>query len=122
MWRIAPESKLVVSVKSNPGEHTSSACGNGGYRNVKPRRSTPVPGLRPQDTHVLLATMNKDALQVFVDNSLVWDGVLGAAALSFDGPVGMRSDNARLQIGLRAGVVEKGGQLSACSSSAEAAE
>jgi hypothetical protein len=25
MWRIEPESRLVVSVKSNPGEHTSAA-------------------------------------------------------------------------------------------------
>jgi hypothetical protein len=34
MWRIEPESKLVVSVKSNPGQHTSAECGNRGYRNV----------------------------------------------------------------------------------------
>ena len=26
MWRIEPESKLVVSVKNNPGEHTSAQC------------------------------------------------------------------------------------------------
>ena len=39
MWRIEPESKLVVSVKSNPGEHTSAQCGNRGYQNIKPRRS-----------------------------------------------------------------------------------
>ena len=51
MWRIEPESKLVVSVKSNPGQQTSSQCGNRGYRNVKPRRSTPVPALRSGDSH-----------------------------------------------------------------------
>src|SRR5580704_14994133 len=51
MWRIEPESKLVVSVKSNAGQHTSTECGNRGYRNIKPRRSTPVPGLRSRDTH-----------------------------------------------------------------------
>jgi hypothetical protein len=35
MWRIEPESKLVVSMKSNPGQHTSAECGNRGYRNIK---------------------------------------------------------------------------------------
>jgi hypothetical protein len=58
MWRIEPESKLVVSVKSNPGQHTSAECGNRGYRNVKARRSTPVPALRSGDAHVLRAEMN----------------------------------------------------------------
>jgi len=43
MWRIEPESKLVVSVKTNPGEHSSAECGNRGYQNIKPRRSSPVP-------------------------------------------------------------------------------
>ena len=37
MWRIEPESKLVVSVKSNPGEHTSAQCSNQGYQNIKPQ-------------------------------------------------------------------------------------
>ena len=35
MWRIEPESKLVVSIKSNPGQHTSAECSNRGYRNIK---------------------------------------------------------------------------------------
>jgi hypothetical protein len=103
MWRIEPESKLVVSVKSNPGEHTSAQCGNHGYQNIKPRRSVPVPTLRSGDTHVLRAQMNGAEMQVFADNSLVWEGSVGQDALAFDGPVGMRSDNARLQIDLRTG-------------------
>jgi hypothetical protein len=103
MWRIEPESKLVVSVKSNPAEHTSAQCGNRGYQNIKPRRSVPVPPLRSGDTHTLRAEMNGAEMQVFADNSLVWEGSVGPDALSFDGPVGMRSDNARLQIDLRTG-------------------
>jgi hypothetical protein len=103
MWRIEPESKLVVSVKSNPGEHTSAQCGNRGYQNIKPRRSVPVPTLRSGDTHVLRAQMNGAEMQVFADNSLVWEGSVGPDALAFDGPVGIRSDNARLQIDLRTG-------------------
>jgi len=102
MWRIEPESKLVVSVKSNPGQHTSTECGNRGYRNIKPRRSTPVPALRSGEAHTLRAEMNGAEVKVFVDDSLVWEGSVGPDALAFDGPVGIRSDNARLQLELRA--------------------
>jgi hypothetical protein len=102
MWRIEPESKLVVSIKSNPGQHSSAECGNRGYRNIKPLRSKPVPLLRSGDSHDLRAEVNGDQLKVFADHSLVWEGSLGPDALSFDGPVGIRSDNARLQLELRA--------------------
>jgi hypothetical protein len=103
MWRIEPESKLVVSVKSNPGEHTSAQCGNRGYQNIKPLRSTPVPALNSGETHTLRAQMNGNEMKVFADNSLVWEGTVGPDALSFDGPVGIRSDNARLQVALLTG-------------------
>ena len=103
MWRIEPESKLVVSVKSNPGQHTSAQCGNRGYQNIKPTRSKPVPILNPGDTHTLRAEMNGAELRVFADKSLVWEGSVGPEALTFDGPVGIRSDNARLQIDLETG-------------------
>ena len=53
MWRMEPESKLVVSVKSNPGQHTSAECGNGGYRNIKPLRTSAVPVVRAGDRHEL---------------------------------------------------------------------
>ncbi len=71
MWRIEPESKLVVSVKTNPGQHTSAQCTIHGYRNVKPQHSMPVPQLRPGDTHTLRAELNLDQLRVFVDNAVV---------------------------------------------------
>ncbi len=103
MWRFEPESKLVVSVKINPGQHTSAECGNRGYENIKPNHSKPVPTLRSGDTHVLDAQMDGAELEVFVDHSLVWEGSVGPDALRFDGPVGIRSDNARLEISLRAG-------------------
>ncbi len=103
MWRIEPESKLVVSVKSNPGQHSSAQCGNRGYQNIKPSRSKPVPPLNPGDTHTLRAEMNGAEVRVFADKSLVWEGSVGPDALAFDGPVGIRSDNARLQIDLDTG-------------------
>jgi hypothetical protein len=102
MWRIEPESKLVVSVKSNPGEHSSAECGNRGYKNIKPRKSRPVPVLRSGESHVLRADVNGEEMNVFVDNLLVWEGSVGAEAGRFEGPVGIRSDNARLQIQLMA--------------------
>src|SRR5580658_2734499 len=66
MWRIEPESKLVVSVKTNPGQHSSAECGNRGYQNIKPRRSSPVPSLNPGDAHSLRAGLNGTEMQVFV--------------------------------------------------------
>jgi hypothetical protein len=124
MWRIEPESRLVVSVKSNPGEHTSAQCGNRGYRNIKPRRSAPVPALHAGDAHALRAEMNGAALKVFVDNVIVWEGSVGADALVFDGPVGIRSDNARLQIELRAGrtLETQTGHAPGCRSGSEESE
>lgn len=103
MWRIDPESKLVVSVKSNPGEHTSAECGNRGYQNIKARKSRPVPTLRIGDTHRLRAEMRAEELNVFVDNTLVWEGSVGTEGGRFEGPVGIRSDNAKLQLELRVG-------------------
>lgn len=124
MWRIEPESKLVVSVKSNPGQHSSAQCGNRGYRNIKPRRSTPVPALRSGDAHTLRAEMNGAEMKVFADNALVWEGSVGPDALGFDGPVGIRSDNARLQIDLRAGQPLKAqpGRAAGCRSGGEESE
>jgi hypothetical protein len=101
MWRIEPEAKLVVSAKTNPEEHSSAECGNRGYRNVKPARAAPVPMLRPGDTHVLRAELGGNSMRVLIDGHPVWEGEVGAEALRLGGPVGLRSDNARLEIDLR---------------------
>jgi hypothetical protein len=105
MWRFAPQAELVVSVKSNPGQHASAECGNRGYRNVKPSRGSRVPVLRQGDRHSLRAEMNGEQLLVSVDGAVVWDGNVGSDALRLDGPVGIRSDNVRLEIELQAGEV-----------------
>src|SRR6202167_5345606 len=103
IWRVEPESRLVFSVKSNPGQPTSAECANRGYRNIKPRRSSPVPLLHPGDTHTLRAEMDADFLRVFADGTVVWEGALGADVLNLNGPVGIRSDNVRLRLRLEAG-------------------
>jgi hypothetical protein len=103
MWRIEPEPELVVSVKSNPGQHTSAECGNRGYRNIKPVHRSLLPPLRPGAAHALRAEMNGVELRVYADNNLVWEGSVGSEAGSLTGPVGIRSDNARLELEVRAG-------------------
>jgi hypothetical protein len=103
MWRISPESKLVVSVKSNPGQHTSLECANRGYRNIKPVHSSPVPVLRPGVTHTLRAELNDAEMRVYADDNLVWEGNVGSEGERLNGPVGIRSDNAKMEIELRAG-------------------
>jgi hypothetical protein len=124
MWRIEPQSKLVVSVKRNPGQHTSAECGNRGYRNIKPRHSAPVPALSIGAEHTLRGELSGEQMRVFVDNALVWDGSVAPDALDLDGPVGVRSDNARLNLALRAGLPLKGppAQMPACRTGSEEAE
>jgi hypothetical protein len=102
MWRIEPESRIVVSVKSNPGKHTSAQCGNEGYRNIKSIHGGAAPKLRPNDKRLLRAEISGQQLRVSVDGAVVWQGGLGGEALGFDGPVGIRSDNARVEFGLLA--------------------
>ena len=100
MWRFAPEPSLIVSVKRNPGLHASRACGTAGYRNVTPSRATPVEAPQIGTTHRLAAALDGAALHVVIDGRPVWDGELGPEALDMDGPVGVRSDNARLEVAL----------------------
>jgi hypothetical protein len=101
MWRIEPESKLVVSVKTNPGAHTSTECGNRGYENINPLKSSPVPHLQAGQSHTLSVEMKNSELSVFVDNREVWQGDVGPTAAKLDGPIGIRSDNAHLEFELR---------------------
>lgn len=103
MWRIEPESKVVVSIKRNSGQSRSAECGNRGYQNIKPRRASPVPPLRPGDTHTFGARLDGNELHVFVDKREVWEGDLGPEASGLEGPLGIRSDNVKLDLGLAAG-------------------
>lgn len=100
MWRIEPESKLVVSVKRNPGMSKSSECGNHGYTNIKARRSSPVPRMNAGESHTLRAEMNGSELRVSVDGRVAWEGDVGPEALSLNGPVGVRTDSGRFQFEL----------------------
>ena len=103
MWRIAPKDELVVSVKTNPGQKTSAECGNRGYQDIKPARSSPVPPMREHSSHDLRAEMSGDELRVYADGTLVWEGHVGPLAMQLHGPAGIRSDNVNLEFELRAG-------------------
>jgi hypothetical protein len=104
MWRIDPESKLVVSVKRNAGQTTNSECGNRGYQNIKPRHFAPVPILRSGDSHTLGAELHGKVLRVLVDGAPIWEGDLGPEATDLAGPVGISSDNVRFSFALKIGV------------------
>ena len=109
MWRIAPAPQLMVSLKSNPGQHRHSECRDRGYTNLTPERSAPLPSLRQGERHVLSAALLPAAgasaleLEVRVDGVSLWRGVLPPAALALSGPVGLRSDNGQFDVRLRAG-------------------
>jgi hypothetical protein len=66
--------------------------------------------------------MNGAEMKVFADGSLVWQGSVGVEALGFEGPVGIRSDNAHLQIELRTGQPLQAKAGAGCRSSEEESE
>jgi len=100
MWRIAPKPGLVVSLKRNPGMHSSGDCGNGGYTNLKPRHGSRVAAFEPGARHALRAEQRGDELRVLVDGAPAWEGTLPPEALSLRGPSGVRSDNGRFDLEL----------------------
>jgi hypothetical protein len=96
MWLAAPQPTLTVSMKYNAGMHTSSQCLDGGYRTLTPTMSGRLPSLQPGSAHTLRVDMSHQDIQTLVDGELMWQGRIPSEALSFDGPVGVRSDNVRV--------------------------
>jgi hypothetical protein len=93
IWRIAPVSQLVVSIKNNPGQHTFAECQNRGYHNVTPEKFISLAAPKIGSAHSMRAEMIGTQLTVNVDGQLAWEGELDASAFTFNGPVGFRSDN-----------------------------
>jgi hypothetical protein len=96
MWHFEPVPGLGVAVKSNPGQNTHAQCGAHGYSTIQPVWSRPVSGPQPGRAHSFSAELEGTELRVFVDGEVAWKGALPVAGFAFDGPVGLRSDNARL--------------------------
>ena len=104
MWHFAPDQRIAVSVKRNPGQRTHEECLDRGYiNNIKPRVSATPPSVHPDQPHTLSAAMHASNLTVTADDIVVWQGDLGPVALEFDGPVGLRSDNAHVVFDFMAG-------------------
>jgi hypothetical protein len=103
MWHIAPDSRVAVSVKRNPGAHTHAECHAGGYVTIQARRRVDLPSIRPGESHSLRAVLKGEELHLIADGTLVWDGSLGSEIETFDGPVGFRTDNARFELEYYAG-------------------
>jgi hypothetical protein len=98
MWRIEPKAELVVSIKRNPGQNTHEECGARGYTNIKPQRSVKLAPMMPGESHTLRTELSGSNLSVYADSSPAWQGSLGAALDGLDGPLGLRTDNARFEL------------------------
>ena len=97
MWHIEPDSRIAVSVKRNPGQHTHEQCDAKGYLNVRPRKTIPLAKVLEGETHELHATLTGAELCVEADRKTVWEGQLEPHSLDFEGPAGFRTDNARFE-------------------------
>lgn len=100
MWRALPEQKLVVSVKRNPSMRTHSECGARGYTTLKPNVARAIPALAIGASHTIEAAITSGALVVAIDGVESWRGSIPGELSDFDGPVGLRTDNARLELEL----------------------
>jgi hypothetical protein len=98
MWHIDPDTRVAVAIKRNDGQHTHAECGAHGYTYLKPARYRNPPPIAPGQTHELRATLKDGALTVLVDSQAIWEGYLGAQLGAIDGPVGIRTDNARFEL------------------------
>jgi hypothetical protein len=102
MWHIEPTQGIVVSVKSNPGQQRHAECGAAGYSFLEPSRTVPVGAVVVGQRHVLEAAIRGRELHVMADGVTSWQGQLPEAVFTFDGPVGVRSDNGDFDVELRA--------------------
>jgi hypothetical protein len=103
MWHVAPTAGIHVSVKSNPGQTDSAVCGDHGYITLTPSWArTDLAPIGVGQARVLRATIVGTELRVDADGAPAWRAVLPTAAFAFDGPVGVRADNAELDVTLRA--------------------
>lgn len=97
MWHIEPDAKFGVSIKRNIGKHTFEECQANGYVTIKPRKSVEPPKVRPGESHTLRAELKGTELTLLADARAVWEGAVGTGIAEFDGPVGLRTDNARFE-------------------------
>lgn len=101
MWHAEPRPGIVVQVKRNAGQASHGECADRGYTLVKPRIVAAVPAFERDVTTILRADLEGSDLRVSAGGLVIWQGDLPPEALSFDGPVGLRSDNGVFDFELR---------------------
>lgn len=101
MWQIAPKKGVWVSMKANPGQATHAECADRGYVTPKPLISATPPIIEPDVPHTLRAEIDGTHVIVHADGTEVWNGFVPDATLTFDGAVGVRSDNGTFDFELR---------------------
>jgi hypothetical protein len=95
MWHIEPDTRVAVSIKQNPAQHTHAQCGARGYINFKSQVGAALPPIRAGEAHVLRAELHGKELTVTADGRVAWHGSLGSEMALPAGPPGFRTDNAR---------------------------
>jgi hypothetical protein len=103
MWHIEPDSRIAVSIKRNAGMNMHDQCHANGYMNLNSTSAPIPPKIATGVWHVLRAELNKTVLTVRADGAIAWQGDLGPLVMEFDGPIGLRTDNARFEFELFAG-------------------
>ncbi|HYM02489.1 MAG TPA: hypothetical protein VET85_06045 [Stellaceae bacterium] len=95
MWHIEPDSRIAVSIKRNPNQHTHAECHANGYTTLKP--SIAMPQVVPGEAHSLRAELRGGELTVLADGRRAWVGSIGGGLAGIEGPAGFRTDNARFE-------------------------
>jgi hypothetical protein len=114
MWHIEPDSRVAVSIKRNPGMSAHDECHAGGYINLEQTGAAEPPKIAVGQTHVLRAEMRGATLVVRADGVEAWRGDLGPVIASFDGPIGLRTDNARFAFDYLGGIAKPGSATPVC--------
>ena len=99
MWHAYPDNAIQIQVKRNPGQTTSSECGNNGYTQVATISLGEGDATGDHSAHRLEVDTRRAAngalvLTVFTDDRLLRKLRLSAALTAgLVGPIGVRSDN-----------------------------
>jgi hypothetical protein len=99
MWHAFPDDAIEIQVKRNPGQTTSSQCGNNGYTQVATIPLGSGDGTGDHSAHRLdvrtrRAANGALALTVHTDGNLLRKVNLSASLTAgLAGPIGVRSDN-----------------------------
>lgn len=97
MWHIEPDTKFAVSIKRNPGQSTHEQCDAHGYATIRPHAMLAAPRVLPGQSHTIRADLAGEDLTVTADGKVVWEGSVGDGLTGIDGPIGLRTDNARFE-------------------------